>query len=371
MKVAIVVNVFPPKWLAGTEIATYNLAETLAKRGHEVHVITSLDEGLPEVSCEKGFHIHRLPRIKTRFIGGLIFWTDIIRALRKIKPDIVHAQSLISGMPALLSNKLLKTPYVIYGRGSDVYLPDWFTKLTAKTILKNASAVIALTEHMKAAMQAIYSRDIVVVPNGINLREDTGGQSERGNPGKRILFVGRLHPVKGTRHLLGAMSIVHRDMPEAKLILVGDGEERENLESLTDSLGIRECVEFAGKVPHERIQDCMNQAEVFVHPSLSEGFPVTIIEAMACGLPIVATNVGGIPNIVEEGVNGYLVNAKSPDEMAERILFLLQNDEMRERMSANNREKAELFTWDKIAIRVEDEYQQVITRRIKSIDLSI
>lgn len=360
MKIAILVNLFPPKWLAGTEVATYYTAEHLAQRGHEVHVITSLDEGLPEVSCEKGFHIHRLPRIEIRFIGVLIFWADIIRVLRKIKPDIVHAQSLISGMPALLSHKLLKIPYVIYGRGSDVYLPDWFTKLVAKGILKNASAVIALTEHMKGAMQALYSRDVIVVPNGINLNEIAEREAEGGNPGKKILFVGRLHPVKGTQYLLGAMSIIHRELPEAKLILVGDGEERELLESLTDSLGIRECVEFAGRVPHERVQDYMNQAEVFVLSSLSEGFPVTILEAMACGLPVVATRVGGVPDIIEDGANGYLIDTENPEQIAEALLRVLQDEELQKIMSNNNRKSAEKYRWDTVAATLEGVYQDAL-----------
>ena len=170
----------------------------------------------------------------------------------------------------------MKIPYVIYGRGSDVYLPDWFTKLTAKGILKSASAVIALTEHMKDAMQAIYSRDVIVVPNGINLNEYAEREAEGGNPGKKVLFVGRLHPVKGVQYLLDAMKIVQQKLPEVKLIIVGDGEEREHLENLTDNLGIRECVEFAGRVPHERVQDFMNQAEIFV-PQPVRGFPVTIL----------------------------------------------------------------------------------------------
>ena len=336
MKIAILVNLFPPKWLAGTEIATYYIAEHLAQHGHEVHVITSLDEGLPEKSCEKGFHIHRLPRVRICFVGVLAFWVDIVRTLQKIKPDIVHAQSFGSGMPALLSNRLLKIPYVIYGRGSDVYLPGWFTKLTAKVILRNASAVIALTKHMKEAMQAIYSRDVIIVPNGINLNEVAEREAEGGNPGKKILFVGRLHPVKGTQYLLGAMSIVHRELPEAKLILVGDGEEREHLETLTDNLGIRECVEFAGRVPHERVEDYMNQAEVFVLSSLSEGFPVTILEAMACGLPVVATRVGGVPDIIKNGTNGYLVDTMNQEQIAEALLNLLQDKQLRKDISENN-----------------------------------
>jgi glycosyltransferase involved in cell wall biosynthesis len=81
---------------------------------------------------------------------------------------------------------------------------------------------------------------------------------------------------------------------------------------------------------------------------------------MAAGLPIVATKVGGIPEIIEEGVNGYLVNAKRPDEIADRILMLLRNDQMRDEISASNREKMQLYTWDDVALKVEKEYQKAI-----------
>ncbi|MGI6502371.1 MAG: GT4 family glycosyltransferase PelF [Candidatus Methanoculleus thermohydrogenotrophicum] len=362
MKIAILVGLFPPKWLAGTEIATYYMAEHLAQRGHEVHVITSLDEGLPEENYEKGFYIHRLPRTKIRFAGAFIFWADIVRVIQKIGPDIVHAQSLGIGVPALLSKNLLKIPYVVWGQGSDVYLPDWFTKLTSKTIIKNANSVIALTEDMKRAMQAIYNRDITIVPNGIDLKEYISELPVQNVEGaeKRILFVGRLHPVKGIQYLLGAMSIVHRELPEAKLILVGDGEEREHLETLTDNLGIRECVEFAGRVPHERVKDYMNQAEVFVLSSLSEGFPVTILEAMACGLPIVATRVGGIPDIIEDGTNGYLVDTMNQEQLAEALLKLLQDEKLRRDISGNNREKAKKYRWDAVAATLEGIYQKSV-----------
>lgn len=357
MKIAIIINHFPPKWLAGTEIATCYIAEHLAQRGHEVHVITSLDEGLPKKNIEKNFYIHRLPWAKIRFVGIFIFWINIVRTIRKISPDIVHAQSLISGMPALSSNRLLKIPYVVYGRGSDVYLPNWFTRVTINKVLKNASAVIALTEHMKITMQTMYKRDVVVVPNGISPVRDAGRERKKGDPTKRILFVGRLHPIKGTQYLLNAMSRVHKEIPDARLILVGDGEEREVLEGLTESLGLRKCVGFTGKIPHKKVQYFMNQAEVFVLPSLSEGFPVTILEAMACGLPIVATRVGGIPDIIEDKINGYLVDPKDQDQMADVLLKLLQDEELRKNISSNNRIKAEKYTWDKVAVTLEGLYQ--------------
>lgn len=364
MIITFLIGLFPPKWLAGTEIATYYLAEHLAQRGHEVHVITSLDEGLPVESQEKGFYIHRIPKVRIRFPGVFIFWADIIRNIRKISPDIVHAQSLGAAIPALISKKIFKIPYAVWGQGTDVYLPNLVTKLSSRIILKNANAVIALTNDMKRAMQAIYDRDILVVPNGIDLR----GYTEKSLIQKAeesetiILFVGRLHPVKGVQYLIQAMQIVHKELPDVKLVLVGHGEEKDYLEILTDRLGLRECVDFVGGVPHEKIPDYMYHADIFILPSLSEGFPVTILEAMACGLPVIATKVGGLPDIIEEGMNGYLVEAKKPDEIADKVLMLMQNDVMRENISANNRKKAEVFTWEKVAATIEEEYLGTIAR---------
>ena len=361
MKVAIIVTLFPPVWLAGTEIATCNLAENLAKRGHEIHVITSLDEGLPKESCEKGVDVHRLPRIKVRFFGVFAFWIEIVRTVRKIKPDIVHVQSLSIATPALISKRILEIPYLVWGRGTDVYLPDWFTKLTAKIIMKNADSLLALTENMKQKMREMCDRDISVVPNGIDLERfkiSSGGK--KGDSAKTIIFVGRLHPVKAVQYLIEAMAIIHQEMPDVKLVIVGDGAERSRLEELAERLDLKSCIQFAGQVPQERIPQVMHQADVFALPSLTEGFPVVLLEAMAAGLPIVATNVGGIPDIVEDGVNGYLVNAKSPDEMAEKILMLMQNSVMREKISANNREIAKRYGWDAVTAILERVYQNVL-----------
>jgi glycosyltransferase involved in cell wall biosynthesis len=359
MKIVILVHQFPPKWLAGTELATYYLAENLAQRGHEIHVITSLDRGLPEESFEKGFHIHRLPRIGIRFVAGLIFWAEIVRKIKKINPDIIHVQSINIAIPVWISKKILKIPFVVMGQGSDIYLPVWFTKLTSKTLMKNADSVIALTNDMKRVMQDIYDRDIVVVPNGIDLNEYIVRlpiqRIERSE--KRILFVGRLHPIKGVRYLLQAMLLIHKDMPKARLILVGDGEERDYLENLTDHLGLRECVDFVGKVPHGRIPDFMRQSDLFVLPSLSESFGIVNLEAMACRLPIVATNVAGIPDLIENGVNGYLVPPENFQEMANKIMLILKDPLLAYKLSENNFKKSQAYSWEKITEKLESIYK--------------
>jgi len=363
MKIAILINLFPPKRFGGTEIATYYMAKHLAQREHEVHVITSLDKGLPEESCEQGFYIHRLPRKRNPLASAFIFSIDIVRMLQKINPDIIHVQSLDIAVPALISKRLLKIPYVLWGRGSDVYLPHWRTKLTSKTVIKDADSVLALTEGMKRAMRGIHDRDITVVPNGIELKEYTEKmqvEEVKCPPEKRILFVGRLHPIKGVPYLLQAMKLVHEKIPDVKLILVGDGEDRRQLEILTERLAIRECVKFAGSVPHERVQGYMNQAEVFILPSISEGFPVTILEAMACSLPIVATRAGGVPDIIRDGINGYLVDTKNPEQIAWALLNILENEQLRKDISINNREEAEKYSWDKITIKLERIYQNTL-----------
>ena len=324
-------------------------------------MITSHDAGLPELSEENGFFIHRITWPKIRFVGIIIFWMKICLKIRKIKPSILHAQSLLCGIPALTAKKILKIPYVVWGQGSDIYLPRKFTRMTSKPILQNADGVLALTADMKEKMHKICNRDISVIPNGVDLeRFIVSSENERKGNAKTIIFVGRLHPVKGVQYLIEAMAIVHQEMPDAKLVIVGDGDERSRLEELVEKLNLSDCIQFAGRMPQENIPRLMCQADIFALSSLSEGLPVALLEVMAARLPIVATNVGGIPDIVEEGVNGYLVNAKNPNEIADRILILLRSDEVRNKISINNREKAKLYTWDKIIGMVEKVYLNVL-----------
>lgn len=355
MKIAILVNLFPPKWLAGTEIATYNLAEHLAKRGHEIHVITSHDEGLPIFTKENGFYVHRLAWPKIRIFGAIVFWLNIFFTVRKIKSEIIHVQSIGSGVPAYIIKKILKKPYIVWGRGSDVYLPGRFIRVTRNLVLQNADAILVLTEDMRKKMTEFTSRKIYIVPNGIDLVEFKGVaiKSDNDTAGKIILFVGSLYPIKGVKYLLMAMKNIHEEMPDACLIIVGDGGEREQLEALSIQMRIQNYIQFVGRVPHKKVLTFMHQADVFVLPSLSEGLPNVIIEAMACGLPIVASRVGGIPDIIEDGVNGFLVNPESSDEIANRILMLLQNSEIKERIINNNIKKAEIFNWVTIIEKLE------------------
>ena len=286
------VSLFPPKWLAGTEIATYNVARHLAKRGHEVHVITWLDEGLPKESLEQGSYIHRIGFPRVRFLGIVVFWLKALLLSKKLKPNIVHAQSTTMGAVGLLAKKLLRKPYIVYGRGSEIYLPWLFKTPISKLVLRRADVVIALTEDIKAAMQKICNRDVYVIPNGIdlerfeNLPKGKMGGKLQAKAGENILiFVGRFRPDKGVEYLIEAMAIIRQKGETVRLILGGEGPEEENLKCLTKQLNLENCVNFIGQIPNERVPEYMSASDVFVLPSLSEGFPNVILEEWLQGCP--------------------------------------------------------------------------------------
>lgn len=374
MTVAILVLLFPPKWVAGTEIATYNIAKHLAKRGHEVHVITSLDEGLPKESIEQSFYVHRIKIPQMRFLGIIVFWLKALPLLKRLKPDMVHGQSTTMGIVGFLAKKLLKKPYTVYARGSEVYLPWLFKTPISKLVLRRADVVIALTEDMKTEMQKIYSRDVAVIPNGIDLesyedlptKEASRQRLALNNNDKIILFVGTLRPVKGLKYLIQAMNIIRQKDTKARLMLIGYGEERQSLEGLVKELDLGDRVTFVGKVPNEKVPEYMSASDVFVLPSVSEGFPVVILEAMASGLPIVATKVGGLPEIVKDGESGFLVEPSNPEQLADRVLTLLKNEDSRQRMIMNNRNKVQQYSWENTVGQLEAIYSRVVKGTDKS-----
>lgn len=369
MKIAIMVSGFPPRWLGGTELATHDIARHLVKRGYEVHVITSLDEAVPKDSIEEGFYVHRIGFPKIKFLGVVVFWLKALRVLKRINPDIVHAQSTGIGISAFLAKKLLGKPYVVYCRGSEVYLSWLFTKPMLKLALKNANAVIALTEDMKAEIQKICSGEILVIPNGIDLESFENFSREKARAKLQIkmgeeviLFVGTLRPIKGVKYLIQAMDIIAKQDAGIKLVLVGDGEERQALEELVKELDLEEDVKFIGKVPNEEVPEYMVGSDAFVLPSLSEGFPNVVLEAMASALPIVASKVGGLPEIVKDGENGFLVEPKNPGQIAEKVLLLFGGEELRKSISRNNKEKAKDYSWESVVERLEEVYLEVLNK---------
>ncbi len=367
MRIAILVPLFPPRWLGGAEVATYYTAKHLAK-SHEVHIITSWDKGLPRESItQEGFYLHRVYTIKKPRLLSLTYNVAAFLKLRKIKSDIVHAQSIFSGLTAYLGKKLLSTPYVTYCRGSDIYLPWPFKKSISNLILRNADAVVALSSDMKRQITEISNTRPVVVPNGIEVERFEGLSPEEAreklgikNNEKVILFVGSLRALKGVRYLIQAMVIIKQKEPNARLLIVGDGPDRQGLENLVQKLDLQQSIDFVGGIPQERVPHYMMACDIFTLPSLSEGFGLACLEAMACGLPVVTTDVGGLPDLIKDGENGFLIPARNVAELARKLATLLESDELRAVISRNNREKAKKYDWSLISHQIEGIYESVL-----------
>lgn len=367
MKIAILVSEFPPQKVGGVGISSYNTAYNLSKIGHEVHILTLLEEGQPEKdknenNLENGFYVHSLSWKKIKIWGIIALWIKILKKIKEINPDIIHVQGLWMGIPGYLAKNILKIPYVVTGHGSDIYLQSKLRiNLRSKPVLKSAEAVIALTPHMKKEIQKICNRDVFVIPNGIDLKQFKNLPKKYNEKKEiKILFVGSLIPVKGVKYLIESMKIVRNKYINTNLVIVGDGTDKHELKKLVDELNLHDCVSFIGEVPIHKISYYMAKSDIFVLPSLSEGLPLVILEAMASGLPIIASNVGGIPSLIQNEINGFLVEPKKPDKIAERVIYLLKNEDVMNQFSENNKIVVKKYEWEEVVLNIEDVYLKCI-----------
>ncbi|EJG06788.1 glycosyl transferase group 1 [Methanofollis liminatans DSM 4140] len=360
MRIALLVMMFPPKNLGGTEIASYNIAKHLARRNHEVHVITSSDPGVPNYKSESGFFIHRTVLNHTKYIGIVLFAITSMIQVTKIRPDIIHAQNITMGMIAFFGKKFFKIPYVVWGRGSDVHLQWKFKKYVSKIVLNNADVSIALSQNMKDEMQKLSKKDIYVIPNGIDPAIFKESKVKKDYTGTKIIYVGSLLPIKGVKYLIKAMQILHPTNPDIHLTIVGDGSDRRSLEQMVHEYALVQNISFVGKLPHKDIPQWLCNNNILVLPSNSEGMPNVLLEAMAAGLPVVATNVGGIPDIIKNKRNGYLVEPKNPQEIAEKIQYLINNSQMRKIISEQNKMDSQRYNWNNIVQNLDSLYSKVL-----------
>jgi len=352
MKIAILTYMFPPDDLGGIEIASQDISNQLVQKGKDVFVITSGKRNVTE-KTNKNVAVYRVTKPRIKFLGSPLFWFKVFFALKKIKPDIVHCQTVQMGVPGFLFNKIYKKPYIVWCHGFDVYFPWRFKKIISRVVLNSAAAVIALTNNMVSELQKNYGSRIFVLPDGIDSEKFKGfsKQAIRNKlkidyKDKIVLFVGGLKEVKGIVFLIEAFKIINKKLPDARLFLVGDGPEKNNLENAVKEGGLEGKVTFIGKVENQKIPEYMALADIFVLPSLSEGLGIVNLEAMASGLPIVATNVGGIPEVVKDGENGFLVDPEDSQKIAEKVLLLLEDSGLRKNISDNNKEKVKKYSLD-------------------------
>lgn len=367
MKIVILTWEYLPHKVGGTEIATSKIAQQLSRRGHEITVLTTGGKDLPAVTSENGASIFRTKAFNFKALKYLWFGFKAIKLARKLEPDIIHAQAIWTGLPALVISTIIKKPYVVWGQGSDIYYPRYFKGFLSRAILKHADAVIALTDDMKNEILNTCEREIAVIGNGIDPERFEGLSKIRtrmqlkiGENAKVVIFVGSLVPVKGIQYLIEAINLVKRNITSIRLLIVGDGPERCKLEILVYKLNLNKHVTFYGRIDNQIVPEYLIASDVFALPSLSEGFPVAIVEAMATGLPVISTKVRGLPELVKEGINGFLVEPANPKDLADKVGYILTNKSIQLAIKNNNYAWANMNTWGKVVDKLEYIYEQVI-----------
>jgi glycosyltransferase involved in cell wall biosynthesis len=293
--------------------------------------------------------------------------------------DVVHAHWAIpTGPAAVMAARKLRVPSVITMHGGDVYVnPEqgydfptrWYVRPALGWTLRHAGALTAITEDCRQhALRAGAPADrIRLVFNGTDLRRfSPGDNGNRGDFrfGPHMIFACRqLFPRKGIRFLLEAGAQLKPQFPDLNIVVAGDGFERPELARLADDLGIAADVTFLGWVPNAELPPYYRAAAVSVIPSLEEGFGIPAAEAMGCEVAVVASDAGGLPEVVEDGVTGLVVPRGDSAALARAIGSLLADPERRRRMGQAGRERAlRLFDWDRSAQQFEELYHEVANR---------
>ena len=378
------VNKVSPLTIGGAELRLREISRRLASRGHEVHVVCG--KNLPELPDHQqfdGVHIRNIKvlpswlfrfRTLSFFLARYLFYfvsiPAIFRSTRKTDIVIDSATPVVSAAGVVC--KLLGKPCVVSTANEPCGL-SWFRlrgPVTATLgylgekyfFTQRYDAYIAVSQHTidKMVDRGKPRARIHHLHHGV----DWPGQPVQ-LPGGRlteVVYLGRLVKMKNVASLLKAWKLVTTELEGARLRIIGDGPERKNLEKLADALSISESVTFEGAT-QERKWALLAQASVLAFPSLQEGFPLVLLEAMATGLPVVAYDLPVFRDFMNDGEHGYLVPLDDHRQLANRLLKLLQNDSLRREISHRNVQHARQFTWERATDQEENTLFRVLATR--------
>mgnify|MGYP001279640030 CR=1 FL=1 len=381
MKICILSPAYLPH-MGGVEIVTYYMAKELSILGHEVHIVTSeeiteRDEYFSDdIFSNNMFSVHRLHLPFTTVIShgsalkSVLFIVSAFIEVRKIRPDIVHAQNFIPSISAYLSKIFFNVPYAICVHAEKFNLSGWgivlplFLKKYWSFLphIKHSDMIFALTDNTRLEVQKYLNKNSITVPNGVDLDlfkpDPTNVMVQSYIP--NIVCVSRLEKGKGIECALHAMRLIAKRYPDSKLIVIGDGTIRQELENLTNTLEIEKNVEFIGEVLNSDIPKYLSSVNIYLLSSLREGFSVSLLEAMAFGLPIISTPVGIAPNVLNEWNNGYLVPVRDPHAIYEAVIKITENPEIKVILSKNSADRAKEYSWSRIIKQYENEYYRIL-----------
>jgi glycosyltransferase involved in cell wall biosynthesis len=347
-------------------VQSLGLALALAERGERVHFVAQTGSALAARLASSGLSWESMPLRGFKQIG-MCSWLRLSNRFRRLQPDIVHVHDSAAQIPALWAagrwtagRRSRRKPRVVVTRRTDFPLRSARRPISYELLSDRVICVSSAVRQRLIEVEVPAER-LAVIPDFVDCRHfDPAATQHRAGDAPTIVAIGRLSREKGHAVLLRAMLAVARSCPGARLVLAGQGEQRSALEAQAAAAGISPIVEFLGFVPD--VRPVLAAADVFAMPSLSEGLGVAALEAMAMAKPVVATNVGGLPESVAGGETGLIVPAGDADALAEALVALLSDRERARVMGEAGRQRA-LTTFDRgpIVDRIIALYQEVLS----------
>lgn len=387
MKILMLTWEYPPRIVGGIARVVNDLSKRLIKDGHDVYVVTYREGSTPYYENDKGVHVYRVDNYMinpNNFIDWIMQLNfNMVAKVNELiakgeKFDVIHAHDWLVAYAA----KTLKNSYDLplvstihateAGRNGGIhdevqrYINDTEWMLTYES-----SEVIVNSKFMKNDLQRLFGlpyEKINVVANGINSTAYSGVEKDydfrrqyAADNEKIILFMGRLVYEKGVQHLISAMPKILENYHDAKPVIAGKGGMLDELKAQVEAMGLGQKVYFTGYLNAKQVSKMYKCADISVFPSTYEPFGIVALEAMLAGVPTVVSDVGGLNEIVEHGVDGMKSYAGNPNSLADSILELLFNPQLCESISKKAKTKVKNeYSWTKIAQDTHFIYQKAI-----------
>lgn len=364
---------FPPLG-GGAGNATQALARSFVKKGYVVTVVTTCFEGLPKEDVSEGYTVYRLSAVRKKkdrsnifemlhyVILASVFCSKLIK---KEKQDyIISFFAVPTGMVGYYLKKKFKIPYMLSLRGGDVpgFLHNelkWLHRLSKPVtyfVWRNADTIVANSKGLQElALKTAtrFGKNVEYIPNGVDTSIYKTKENEDASSDSSILkmlFVGRLVPQKKVLTILKAVAQIIKSKEnncDLQVTIIGDGPLRSELESEAESLGVTKKVIFKGWLERDEVRKEYKKNDIFILPSSEEGMPNVVLEAMASGLAIVASDISGTDELVRNGENGILVS--SDTDYSKAILSLVEDRRLLNKFQIKSREIAKEFDWEEVA----------------------
>jgi glycosyltransferase involved in cell wall biosynthesis len=360
VKIAIHAVYYHPE-VGGMESHIKDIAEEFVERGHEVRILCAKSlPGLADEETIRGVRVTRVPWFGRHRLGWSLFGVSSVGPFKRIArdADVVHSQDLASGLATRAAKARFGIPEVITIHSSH------FLKLAPKKILgpafrylfRPADHMLAASNELADAVRSVMpGRQVECYVNSVNTKVFRRVEPALKNPGKTVLVCPRrLVEKNGVRYAIEALPLIQQDTP-AHLYMAGPGPLRAELEELARKLGVADSVTFLGSQTHDSMPGILSSADVIVIPSLMEATSIAALESMACERVIAASNVGGLPEIIDSEI-GALFNPADPADIAAKVKLLLGRD--RAAMGRTARERV-VRNWS--AARLADRHLEIYT----------